>query len=140
MGRFPNELDDECPWKDFLERSMTSDATDDYPPVFGPIEIDGSMCNNINTSSAERSTLSSVASSPSPCTPSISVSEALRGVGGPQGGVEPGHRYPRAKAAPDLIEQGPFASCALLQHHVAILAFHTGRNTASGDDSAFHDL
>lgn len=98
MDRFLNELDDECPWPFFLEKSITSDATDDDPALFGPIEVEGSMHNNAPVSSAEQSMLSSFISSLSPRTPSVGVSDVIRGVGGisgPRGGVEPGHRYLR---------------------------------------------
>lgn len=101
MDRFVNEPDDECPWRHFLEKSITSDASQDEPGFFGPIEVEGSMRNNTPVSSAEQSMLSSFMSSISPRTPrtpSVDMSEVICGVGGfsgPRGSVEPGHRYLR---------------------------------------------
>jgi hypothetical protein len=98
MERFLNEPDDECPWEFFLEKSTTSDAVEDDSGPFGPMEIDGSMRNKATLDSGEQSMLSSFMSSLSPHTPSVGMSDAVRGAGGAfgsRGGAEPGHRYLR---------------------------------------------
>ena len=92
MERYLNEPDDACPWPDFLEKSVTGDAVNEDCALFGPMEVDGSMRNNVPFNAGERPTLSSFISSLSLHTPSVGMSDAVRGVGGV---FEPGHRYLR---------------------------------------------
>jgi hypothetical protein len=92
VERFLNEPDDECPWKHFLEKSVTDDAVEDDSGPFGPMEMDGSMRNNATFDSDERSVLSSFVSSLSPHAPSVGLSDVIRGAGG---GADPRHRYLR---------------------------------------------
>jgi hypothetical protein len=98
MGHYLNEADDESPWDYFLEKSVTSDALDDDTGVFGPVELDGSMQNNADLSSGAQSTLSSFTSSLSQRTPSLGMSDMVRGAGGmfgSRGAPTLGHRYLR---------------------------------------------
>lgn len=100
LERFFNEPNDECPWGDFLEQSMTSDtAGEDDAAPFGPMELDGSMQNDAPPfDNGEPSPLSSFMSSLSLHSPSVGTSDVVRGAGGifgPRGATEPVHRYLR---------------------------------------------
>ena len=77
-----NEADDEYPWESFLEKSITSEATDEDIGVFGPVELDDSMRNNAPFSSGAQSMLSSFTSSFSQRVPSVGMSDIVRGAGG----------------------------------------------------------
>lgn len=100
LERFFNESNDECPWRYFLEQSMTSDtAGEDDTGAFGPMELDGSMQNDAPPfDNGEPSPLSSFMASLSLHTPSMGTSDVVRGAGGifgPRGATEPVHRYLR---------------------------------------------
>ena len=98
MDRYMNEADDECPWEHFLEQSLTSDAMAEDTGLFGPMEVDGSMRNHAPLGSGEQSMLSSFMSSLSLHTPSVGLSDVVRGTGdvfGPRGDPRPGHNYLR---------------------------------------------
>jgi hypothetical protein len=82
MAHYLNEVDEERPWESFLEKSVTSDAMDEDAGFFGPVELDGSMQNNAPLSSGAQSMLSSFTSSLSQRTPSIAISDIVRGAGG----------------------------------------------------------
>ena len=75
---FLQDLEDACPWSDFLERSFTTNAMDDESDVF-PLDMEGSMHNNVPLSSGERSMLSSFMSSLQP--PSATMSDIVRNAG-----------------------------------------------------------
>lgn len=97
VDRYLNDAD-ECPWKYFVEKSVTSGVRDDDAGFFGPAELDGSMQNNGTLSSNEQFVLATFISSLSQRTPSVGMSEAIRDVGSglvARGGVEAGHRYLR---------------------------------------------
>jgi len=79
MERYLNEADDECPWGNFLEKSITSDAADEDSGLFGPPDMEDSMQNNVPLSSGDRSMLSSFMSSLQ--TPSVGMSDVLRNAG-----------------------------------------------------------
>jgi hypothetical protein len=94
VAHYLNEADDECPWENFLEKSLTSDAMDEDTGFFGPVELDDSMRNNAPFSSGAQSMLSSFTSSFSQRTPSIGMSDIIRGAGGmfgPRGAPTAGH-------------------------------------------------
>jgi hypothetical protein len=98
MAHYLNVVDDDCPWESFLEKSVTSDAMDEDAGFFGPVELDGSMQNNAPLSSGAQSTLSGFTSSLSQRTPSVGMSDIVRGSGGMlghQGAPTAGHSYLR---------------------------------------------
>jgi hypothetical protein len=98
MAYYLNGDDDECPWENFLEKSVTSDAMDEDAGFFGPAELEGSMQNNAPLSSGAQSTLSSFTSSLSQRTSSVGMSDIIRGSGGlfePRGAPTARHSYLR---------------------------------------------
>lgn len=98
MAHYLNEADDECPWENFLEESITSDAMDEDAGFFGPVELDDFMRNNAPFSSGAQSMLSSFTSSFSQRIPSGGMSDIVRGAGGmfePRGAPTAGHSYLR---------------------------------------------
>src|SRR5256885_8262449 len=98
IDRFMNEPDDECPWKYFLEKLVTSNRTDEDMDFFGPMDSEDSTRNNAPLSNDEQAILSNYMSSLSPHPPSVGFSDIVRGAGGvfaPRTGAGPGHRYLR---------------------------------------------
>ena len=98
IAHYLNVADDECPWESFLEKSSTSDAMDEDAGFFGPAELGDSMRNNPPLSSGAQSMLSSFTSSFSQRTPSVGMSDIVRGAGGifePRGAPTAGHSYLR---------------------------------------------
>jgi hypothetical protein len=79
VAHYLSEAEDECPWRYYLEKSITSDEDAGF---FGPVELDDSMRNNARFSSGDQSMLSSFMPSLSPRPPSVGTSDVIRGVGG----------------------------------------------------------
>lgn len=81
LKRYLEESDKECPWRDSLGESVTSNAMmeEEEAGLFGPIDLDGSSMVNNPLSSGERSMLSSFMSSLQ--APSVGMSDVVRNTG-----------------------------------------------------------